>query len=234
MRIKITKYLLLGGASLMILACSKYPKDVLPQKQMVDVLCDIHVLQSIYQNKAQDFNSNQKKNALVNAMLEKHGITQAILDSSLVWYSDRPDLYTKVNDSVVAILKRQQTYYSAELSKNSSNELIIPRYHNLSSTNSIFSFRLDSVMIEKLGGNIVFGFNVLGAINSTVKAQVAFEFSDTTLYVNKTINRNIAYTLEAPEYPQALKRVFGFVRLQPKTAQENILLYKMNISTKSE
>ncbi len=50
----------------------------------------------------------EKKEALIDQVLEKHKITEARWDTSLSWYSDKIDLYLQINDSVKSRLKRVQ------------------------------------------------------------------------------------------------------------------------------
>lgn len=231
MRSNLFKYSVGLFLSVSLFACSKYPSDVLHPKDMINVLADIQVAQAIYQNRYQEFNTPEKKDALIESILQKHEITQAILDSSLVWYSDHPEQYLRITDSVSAQLKRKEEYYRLEYAKVEPQKLVIPKYYNLNYADPVFTFKLDSLKIEELGRDVVFSFNAIGALKSEINATLAYEFSDTTLFVNKTINRNIAYTFEKPDYPLGLKSVSGYVKLNPKTRSENVMLYKMNIAS---
>lgn len=48
----------------------------------------------------------RKKEAYINRVFALHGVSQAQWDTSLSWYSDRIDLYLKMNDSVKVRLDR--------------------------------------------------------------------------------------------------------------------------------
>jgi hypothetical protein len=54
------------------------------------------------ENDYQNFNTPEKKEAYINKVFQAHKATQAQWDTSLSWYSDRIDLYLKMNDSVKA------------------------------------------------------------------------------------------------------------------------------------
>ena len=93
-----------------LMACDDRPKDVLSRGKMEDVLYDYHIMQGIIDElpseereaKAQDY---------INAVFEKHGITEAQFDSSIVYYnrhtqdlhkiySNLKERYTTVNDEI--------------------------------------------------------------------------------------------------------------------------------------
>ena len=95
---------------LLFAACDERPKDVLSRGKMEDVLYDYHIMQGIIdqlppedrETKAQDY---------MNAVYEKHGITEAQFDSSIVYYnrhskelhkiySNLKERYTVVNDEI--------------------------------------------------------------------------------------------------------------------------------------
>ena len=60
---------------------------MIPEEKMVDLLCDIQLAQAVY-NSDNQFSSNEKKDGLIEGVLKKHKVTQADLDSSLLWYAD--------------------------------------------------------------------------------------------------------------------------------------------------
>ncbi len=94
----------------LLMACDNRPKDVLSRGKMEDVLYDYHIMQGIIDElpseereaKAQDY---------INAVFEKHGITEAQFDSSIVYYnrhtkdlhkiySNLKERYSTVNDEI--------------------------------------------------------------------------------------------------------------------------------------
>ena len=94
----------------LLMACDVRPKDVLSRGKMEDVLYDYHIMQGIIDElpseereaKAQDY---------INAVFEKHGITEAQFDSSIVYYnrhtkdlhkiySNLKERYSTVNDEI--------------------------------------------------------------------------------------------------------------------------------------
>lgn len=230
--------LLLAFVLFLLLGCGKQPSNVLKPEKMVDVLSDIQVTQAIYGNNPGVYENTSDKDALVNYVLQKHDVTQAELDSSLVWYSDNPDLYVKIHDKVTARLTEKRDEYDkvARMAGRTrhGNDLPVPSYFYLTQSDPIFSFSLDSIQVEKIGTDLYLSLKTLG-VNSDVKVygNLAFEFSDTTLYVNKEMKNNESYKFEKPYHPLGLVRVSGFIKSNINRADANILLYEMRVENKN-
>lgn len=229
--------IILAFVFLLLFACSKYPKGVLDSEDMVDLLYDIQIAQAVYKNNPSPFSNPSDKDALINDVLKRRGITQAELDSSLVWYSDNPELYVKVHDKVVTRLTEKRDGYDkiirqTELSSRRS-DLPVPRYFYLTDTDPLFRFSLDSTQVEKIGSDLYFTLKTLGAHSDiAMHGQVAFEFPDTTLYVNREMKNNSTYKFERPPHPLGLVRISGYVKSEIKNPQSNILLYEMKVENK--
>ncbi len=69
-------------------SCSKKEKMLLSEKKMENVLFDYHVAEGIARMKSAD--STQQR-VLFNAVLEKHNISQAQFDSSMIFYMKHAD-----------------------------------------------------------------------------------------------------------------------------------------------
>jgi len=88
-------------------ACRK-PSWVLSEKQMEDLLFDIHLADAEISNSFIDFRTEKQKQDLYASVFEKHKITQEQFDTSLVWYgknlSKFLEIYDKLNErySIVA------------------------------------------------------------------------------------------------------------------------------------
>ncbi len=89
--------LLLGVA--VLTGCGKeIPKDIIQPAQMEDILYDYHLSASMGANLA--YNDNYRKEAYKNYVFEKHRVTSAEFDSSMVWYTrhtqELADIYKRV------------------------------------------------------------------------------------------------------------------------------------------
>ena len=94
----------------LLMACDDRPKDVLSRGKMEDVLYDYHIMQGIIDELPSE-EREAKAQEYINAVFEKHGITEAQFDSSIVYYnrhtkdlhkiySNLKERYSTVNDEI--------------------------------------------------------------------------------------------------------------------------------------
>ncbi|MEA4937793.1 MAG: DUF4296 domain-containing protein [Paludibacter sp.] len=104
---KVFPYLLFVGILLHFFACSNRPDDVLSQSEMRKFLVDLHILEATLDEHPP---VNERERAYYyNALFLKHGITKAIFDSSLVYYTKNPKLFERVYTRVVKDLEDFKT-----------------------------------------------------------------------------------------------------------------------------
>ena len=100
---KHSLFILLAIAALATLIACKpsVPKEVIQPGDMEDILYDYHIAQALATEERSD-NMNFERTKYFLAVLEKHGVTQADFDSSMVYYYghlDRlKDVYLEVNE----------------------------------------------------------------------------------------------------------------------------------------
>lgn len=90
---------------LFLAACSKTPDGVLPPDEMADLMADLHKGDAVIQLEAQRYRADTMRRQLRLAILSRHGVSEATLDSSLSWYAHNLPEYVKVYDGVVARLE---------------------------------------------------------------------------------------------------------------------------------
>ena len=81
------------------------PRGVLSNQQMRDVLYDLHRVDGALQVAGYHYGHDQEVAAYYMTVLDKHGITQAQFDSSLVWFTDNPQIFNKIYPKVIARLE---------------------------------------------------------------------------------------------------------------------------------
>ena len=91
-------------ACMSMIACR--PRDVLSNSKMRDVLYDLHRMDGAIQTAGYNYGHNQELAAYSQSVLDKHGITQAEFDSSLVWFTDNPQIFNKIYPKVIARLEK--------------------------------------------------------------------------------------------------------------------------------
>lgn len=214
-------YIIIGIILFLLGSCSRRPSYVIPQKKMTDVLYDIRLTQSIYNNDPQ-FKSDEMKDALVAGVLRKHDITQAELDSSLLWYSDNIQYYSAINDTVAARLKAKNELLiqsrMASTSRGNQRNLIIPTFFYLSSYTPTLSFDIDTLKFKSTKNISSFhlNFDVQG-LSTTQKAEAAvyFNYTDTLIKEKVAIESNTHYAINKPSLPDSLlKSISGYIHLE--------------------
>lgn len=76
----------------------KRPEDVLPDAKMEDVLYDYHIAKAM--GEEVPYKESYKRLLYIESVFKKQGITQAVFDSSMVWYARNPDVLTKIYEKV--------------------------------------------------------------------------------------------------------------------------------------
>lgn len=85
------------------------PADVLDAPQMVDFLADAYLLEGFYAVETQyryDALSAEVLRAY-DDILAKHGVSREQVEHSFAYYSEHPELYAPIQDSVLARLEHQ-------------------------------------------------------------------------------------------------------------------------------
>lgn len=90
------------------------PHGVLSSKQMRSVLYDLHRADAILQAAGYNYGHDEDVAKYYQAVMDKHGVTQAQFDSSLVWYTNNPQLFDKIYPRVVKELEADRDAWQAQ------------------------------------------------------------------------------------------------------------------------
>jgi hypothetical protein len=207
---------------------------------MEEVLYDLQLAEATFDTRRNEFYTDAQKRALIEGVYKKHGINQAIMDSSLVWYADHMEQLIRINDSVVARLRRAQSLldkqYERELSLENANKRkkLFASFVYLSPAEPLYSFSLDSVnpaMINIAEVDTVRwkipGFSRNGV---SVISSVRFDYAD-TLVVDSGVNRTEYIAVAPVLYGKTLKNISGYVRVQSRYTDFNVLVYDIRFQS---
>ena len=245
--IRLLYCLLIGSV---LLACSKAPKGVLPEKKMQEVLVDMSLAEALIGSNYREYNDLPKKHALYQSIFDKYGITEALYDSSLVWYGKNLDVYMRVQDKVLAELNKRKKALGdiqpdASPSTRNDSVNIWNRFDYLvfspqASYNGIyFDFAPDGGYAP--GSSFVLSMDVWGLNKQMTQAPVvrlSVEQSDTTYTAMRYLNHNGSNELMVTSGPMKfVRRVYGYIRLERSRDEFNkiyidsIRLMKYNYGT---
>ncbi|MBO4955938.1 MAG: DUF4296 domain-containing protein [Muribaculaceae bacterium] len=93
--------------ALAVLGCTGVPDSVIQPHDMAKLLADIHIGEAVVETNTASFSSDSAKYRLKLAIYAKHGVTQAMVDSSLQWYGYHMDKYVEVYDEVASLLEER-------------------------------------------------------------------------------------------------------------------------------
>lgn len=218
-------------------SCGKRPGYVISERKMMEILYDIRLAQAVYSSNTQ-FYSDSLKDALVAGVLEKHDITQAELDTSLVWYADNMDQYRTINDSVASRLRTKSNLLAEQKSKMdmklSGKNYLIPPFYYLNEFTPTLRFEIDSFKIKTIDlPSFALSFGVQG-LSPIQKASVTvyFTYKDTLVRSSYDIDKNTNYTIEKPQLADSLlKSISGYIHIDKKTGMSSqVMLYNISYS----
>ena len=215
---------------LSVVGCSRAPKGIISEKKMQQVITDIYMADAIINSDPYTFGRDEDKKALYQSVFDKYRITEALYDTSLIWYGKNLDVYMQVNNMALAEVKRRiEKTGSIEPEKTSIvNEDSIDiwterRYYEFfpTSLSNTVIFRFRSETDYPSGSVFILGLHVLGLVRdmqSPVEVHLRAEQNDTTIVATQTITTNGYHETILRTLPvQRVKQVYGYVRLNADT-----------------
>ena len=88
------------------------PKGILSSREMRSLLVDLHKTDGLLQISGGRIMENEVKDLYYAQVLEKHGVTQAQFDSSLVWYTAHPQFFNKIYPKVLKELEAEEAAFN--------------------------------------------------------------------------------------------------------------------------
>lgn len=129
------------AAVLLLPACKPgVPSDVIQPEELEDLLYDYHVAQAMAE--AGRDSTDYKRYSYVQAVFEKHGVSEAEFDSSMVWYASHA---TYLNDIYKKLQERYDTHVSALGAATGEND-VFARIGALGDTANIWHERAFRVL----------------------------------------------------------------------------------------
>lgn len=89
---------------LLLACCGRTPSYVISPDDMALLMADIHTGEAVVDNSG-EYRSDSLRQLLKQSILEKHGVSSEMFDTSLYWYGRHVDIYMEVNEKTIEILK---------------------------------------------------------------------------------------------------------------------------------
>jgi hypothetical protein len=199
---------------------------------MEEVLYDMQLAKAVFDERREDFFTDEQKLKLIESVLKKHGITQAIMDSSLIWYAEHTEEMIRINDSVVARLQREQSLLDTQRALEKSLEEAAKRkkssdsYIYLFPQESLYALAIDSidstevnVMQSDTLSSKLFDVSIISAIRFTYANSLVTDSAiDQVEYdsISSALSHNIL-----------LKKISGYIRIHSAHNQFDIIDYSI-------
>lgn len=226
---------------MLLVACSKAPEHVINEDDMAGLMVDIYKAEAMIEDESEAYNNDSLKMMVRQSVFEKHNVTQAKYDTSLIWYAHNLEVYNKVYDDIIARLddeykelsKGDFTSVSVELSSDVKPS--VPRYRNVGDTADIWEESRTWIMLPGFVDNIVsfdvkpdrenmqgdryeLAFKVTNVRNA-MKIYLGVEYKNgATAYIQRTINNDgwKSYKLQS-DSAQDVRRIYGFMSYKSKS-----------------
>ena len=215
---------------LFVTACSRVPKGIIPERKMQQIVTDMHLVEAIINSDPSAYSTNEEKKALYQSVFDKHRVTEAKYDSSLIWYGKNLDVYMQVYNMALAEVNQKieqigpiepdRVYIP---NQDSVDIWSIGRYHEFTPTSLsntvIFNFRERE---EYSSGSIfVLGLHIWGlaaGLLSSIEVHLHAEQRDTTIVLKNTIlNDGYSETILRSIPTQRVSQVYGYIRFNGST-----------------
>ena len=97
--------LIVVGIVLWLVGCKPgTPSEYIQPDEMEDILVDYHMAKAMAEHADEEYGNRSYQQALfIEAVMQKHGVTKAEFDSSLVYYYRRADRFTEIYEHITVI-----------------------------------------------------------------------------------------------------------------------------------
>lgn len=91
----------------LLVSCDRMPDGVIPPDDMAELLADLHKGDALVEIEINKYGTDSLRKQLKQSILLRHGVTQAELDSSMMWYGHNLPKYVEVYENTIKILEDQ-------------------------------------------------------------------------------------------------------------------------------
>jgi hypothetical protein len=176
---------------------------------MTDVLVDFHLAQGMAE--AQGDNSEVTRYKFIQAVFKKHRITEAVFDSSMIYYSGRAEEFTHIYDNVVTRVQAQAERMGLELSQ--ANHDKFAKLTNEGDTANIWLGK-DFACVAANPVQCLYSFTMKA--DSTFKMGDSFIWRFRTLFVGRSMNNEATALLNFYYDTDTVVCVTDLLRNNPK------------------
>ncbi|MDR2470124.1 MAG: DUF4296 domain-containing protein [Tannerella sp.] len=227
-----------------LVACNRTPKGIIPDQKMKQILVDIQLAEAMIQTEPSVYPTYEERRALYRTIFDKHHVTEAAYDSSMIWYGKHLEQYMRIFESALVDIKRQieiigdikpdaapaSNADSLDIWMQHKYYVFSPRSH----VNRIIIFDLQPDEAYSSGSTFVLGLEVWGMAahaGDVLEARLCAAQDDTTLFVRSAVAHDGYHSLQLKTLAvKQVKRVYGYLRLNVSdTTFHKIYVDRLNL-----
>ncbi len=212
--VKIFLILICG---LILTGCDKRPKGVLSDSEMESLMTDLMLAEAVENSSEGRKLPDSVRNSLGEAVLRRHGVDRATLDSTFAWYGRNLDDYYKLYSRIdKRLTKMRKESGGSEQSQNQNDIWTLPKHLVLSPSGfgNSFTFKMPG---EVLSGGEELHWKMKMNGFSAVNVLLGVDYTDGTSSVTKREYQggNVDISIIADTARQT-KRIFGYLTADRK------------------
>ena len=162
-------------------ACSpSLPSGILDEEEMTDVLVDFHLAQGMAE--AQGDNADVARYKYIQAVFQKHHITEAEFDSSMIYYSGRAEDFKHIYDNVVNRVQAQAGHLGLEAAATQD------RFASLTSEGDTANIWLGKDFVCVVPNQVACVYSFQIKADSTFRPGDSFIWRFKTQFVSRSMN----------------------------------------------
>jgi len=231
-------------ALLSTVSCKRNPSWVIDNDDMEDLLVDVYLAEALSRNNYTLFGSSAKKEALFNSVMIKHRVSRQQFDTSLYWYGQNYDVYSKICERVTERLKAEKTTIEKLLAIpealiQTSDTTDIwngrPQYATLFSRDyHVFNYEIttDTSFYAKDMYELRMNVAGLAESDSTNCSQIEMKLrfkNDSVFSVRNNIEKNGLITLSLASDSLIPKQISGYILLDPTPPTKHIKINNIQL-----
>ena len=103
--------------AVVLVSCDKAPRGVIGERKMAELVEDFLKADAYMDMHRDVYGTDSMRQLMKQSIMHKHGVTQELYDTSLVWYAHNMDAYTAVYDRVIGSLDKQLEQAQRQVNK---------------------------------------------------------------------------------------------------------------------
>lgn len=199
----------------LITACDNRPDEVLSENKAVDLIADLQIAEAYMDSHHSKFADNDARQSLKLAVLEKHGVTEEQLDSTLSWYGHHIDKYSELYGKVTAKLEKDRAKINGITDGATSHSSLwpYPSMAMVSHLSPIPGLRFSISQSLDRGDVIEWKMNL--SQNTSLYATLGVEYSDGARSILNRMSggaKHLSIKLQT-DSTRDVKRIFGLLNV---------------------